>query len=44
MVIFVPHGDSTGEDTTRPPEAYDAIAAHLVECGARLLKTSANSS
>jgi hypothetical protein len=34
MVIFVPRGDHTGEDETRPPECYDDIATHLSLCGA----------
>ena len=44
MVIFVPQGDSTREDSTRQPEAYNAIAAHLVACGARMLEPIAQSS
>ena len=32
-IIFVPRGD--GRDPTRPPAVYDAIAAFLLECGAR---------
>jgi hypothetical protein len=35
MIVFVPPGDSTGEDETRPPEMYDAIASYLVRCGGR---------
>lgn len=37
MVLFVPCGDPTGEDTTRPRDLYDSIAAHLALCGAREL-------
>lgn len=37
MVVFVPLGDNSGEDTTRPPAMYDAIAEHLIRCGAREL-------
>ncbi|MBN9693751.1 MAG: DUF2075 domain-containing protein [Verrucomicrobia bacterium] len=37
MVIFVPCGDASGEDATRPPDMYDAIADHLMRCGARAL-------
>jgi hypothetical protein len=35
MIVFVPPGDPTGEDETRPPEMYDAIASYLVRCGGR---------
>lgn len=35
MIVFVPRGDLTGEDETRPGGMYDAIADHLVRCGAR---------
>lgn len=35
MVLFVPRGDATGEDATRRPELYDAVADYLVSCGAR---------
>lgn len=37
MVVFVPGGDESGEDITRSPGMYDAIAAHLLACGARAL-------
>ena len=37
MAIFVPVGDATRVDETRPPEAYDAIADFLIECGSRPL-------
>jgi len=37
MILFVPKGDATGEDPTRPPELYDRIADYLVSCGARAL-------
>ena len=39
MVVFVPAGDPTGLDETRPPEAYDAVADYLAACGARELPT-----
>lgn len=35
MIVFIPCGDSTGEDETRPPSMYDSIANYLVNCGAR---------
>jgi hypothetical protein len=34
MAVFVPLGDSSGIDHTRPPAAYNAIADFLVACGA----------
>jgi hypothetical protein len=37
MIVFVPRGDASGEDATRPPQMYDAIAEHLLRCGAREL-------
>lgn len=37
MVVFVPMGDVTGEDETRPPEFYDSVWNWLLECGAREL-------
>jgi len=37
MVVFVPKGDRTGEDSTRDPAFYDGIAEHLRRCGARPL-------
>lgn len=40
MVVFVPHGDTTGDDPTRPPAMYDAIAEYLIGCGARELTFS----
>lgn len=36
LVLFVPPGDPSGDDDSRPCSAYDAIAAFLVECGAEL--------
>ena len=33
MVIYVPHGDTTGDDETRKPEFYDAIFEFLKSCG-----------
>lgn len=38
MAIFVPLGDSSGEDTTRDPALYDSIAKFLIACGARPLE------
>lgn len=37
MVVFVPRGDLTGDDATRAPDMYDAIAEFLMRCGAREL-------
>jgi hypothetical protein len=37
MVIFVPRGDPTGEDETRPTTMYEGIADYLLRCGAREL-------
>lgn len=34
MVLFVPPGDTQGEDRTRDPRFYDGIYAHLIQCGA----------
>jgi hypothetical protein len=33
MAIFVPLGDLSGRDDTRPSPEYDSVAAFLVECG-----------
>lgn len=38
MIVFVPEGDASGQDETRDPRFYDGIAAHLMACGAKLLK------
>jgi len=38
MVIFVPVGDSTGEDSTRAVELYDGIWKFLKDCGAKDLE------
>lgn len=38
MVLFIPHGDRTGEDPTRDPAFYDRTADHLLRCGARPLE------
>lgn len=38
MVIFIPVGDSSGEDPTRPPDMYDQIASYLSSCGAKELR------
>lgn len=35
MIVFVPQGDPSGEDATRPPAMYDDIARYLLRCGAR---------
>lgn len=40
MVIFVPRGDTSGFDETRPATAYDAIADHLIACGAKVVPTA----
>jgi hypothetical protein len=37
MVVFVPLGDLTFEDSTRDPEFYNGTADFLRRCGARLL-------
>ena len=38
MVIFVPQGDTSGEDVTRNIEFYDGVWKFLKECGAQDLK------
>ncbi|RYI99861.1 MAG: hypothetical protein EON47_15505, partial [Acetobacteraceae bacterium] len=41
-IIWVPRGSSLGDpyhDATRPAAEMDAIAAHLLDCGARALGT-----
>jgi hypothetical protein len=40
MVVFVPPGDPTGEDATRPPSLYNEIASYLLRCGARELQAA----
>jgi hypothetical protein len=35
MIVFIPTGDSTGEDETRLPSMYDDITNYLLRCGAR---------
>jgi hypothetical protein len=35
MIVFIPRGDSSGEDETRPPAMYDDIANYLISCGGR---------
>lgn len=35
MIVFIPCGDRTGEDETRPPSMYDDIASYLISCGGR---------
>jgi hypothetical protein len=35
MIVFIPRGDTTGEDETRPPAMYDDIANYLISCGGR---------
>jgi hypothetical protein len=35
MIVFIPRGDPTGEDETRPPAMYDDIANYLISCGGR---------
>jgi hypothetical protein len=34
MMIFVPRGDTSGADPTRPPAVYDEVATYLLSCGA----------
>jgi len=34
MIVFIPRGDPTGEDETRPPYIYDDITNYLIRCGA----------
>lgn len=43
MIIFVPRGDLTAEDETRPTAMYDQIAEYLIKCGAREIQPSLNS-
>ena len=42
MIIFVPRGDLTGEDETRPKAMYDEIAEYLMKCGACEIQPSLN--
>jgi hypothetical protein len=42
MVVFIPRGDPTGEDETRPPAMYDDIANYLIRCGGRDLWSAAS--
>jgi len=35
MIVFIPQGDLSGEDETRPPAMYDDIANYLLRCGGR---------
>jgi hypothetical protein len=42
MALFVPVGDLSGRDDTRPPREYDAIAAFLSDCGVATLRDSIN--
>jgi len=37
MVIFVPKGDMTGEDTSRDPKFYDGVYKYLLACGCNKL-------
>lgn len=39
MAIFVPTGDATGIDETRPAVAYEDIADFLLRCGAQSMQT-----
>lgn len=43
MVLFVPRGDTEGNDPTRDPEQYDAIAEYLLCCGARSVEETTGS-
>lgn len=38
MIIFVPEGDASGDDSTRKPEFYDGIWKFLRQCGAEVLE------
>ena len=42
MVVFVPRGDPTGEDETRPTAMYDGLADDLFRSGARELPPEEN--
>jgi hypothetical protein len=42
MIVFIPRGDPTGEDETRPPSVYDEIANHLISCGGREWRSAAS--
>jgi hypothetical protein len=35
MIVFVPRGDTSGDDETRPTDMYDGIANYLLNCGGR---------
>jgi hypothetical protein len=37
MVIFVPRGDTSGEDPTRKPAFYDGVCDYLCSCGVKLI-------
>jgi DUF2075 family protein len=37
MVIFVPRGDTSGEDPTRKPAFYDGVCDYLGSCGVKLI-------
>jgi len=39
MVIFVPFGDPTGQDSTRDAEFYDSVWNFLITCGATALES-----
>jgi hypothetical protein len=39
MIIFVPAGDPTGEDSTRAVEFYDGVWKFLKDCGAKDLES-----
>jgi len=41
MAIYVPTGDPTGVDETRPVAAYDGIVDFLFQCGVRSMAVSA---
>jgi hypothetical protein len=38
MIIFVPAGDVSGEDSTRKMEFYDGVWDFLRLCGAKILE------
>ena len=43
MVIFLPSGDSLGDDPTRDPAFYDGVYDYLLSCGAKILEGQDNS-
>jgi hypothetical protein len=37
MIVFVPRGDSSGDDETRDSSVYEEVASHLLACGAKMV-------